>query len=277
MDTYSMMSPGIFEMWSDCDKGSLGFMELLESRDFDPCSLFDSQSPKQLSEFSPQPPSTTTTTTSPLVETSEVLNLPATPNSSSISSTWAEPSEEQAKPLDQEEENPKSTSKFLKPQKKNQKRVKQARFAFVTKSEVDHLEDGYRWRKYGQKAVKNSPFPRSYYRCTNATCGVKKRVERSCDDPSLVVTTYEGKHTHVSPAVLRGGGQTGYRANTTTFDMPLQITYPQVQQQQQQNSYLQSLQQNFNFGSTFGHQRGFGVASAIEDHGLLQDMVPQLE
>lgn len=31
----------------------------------------------------------------------------------------------------------------------------------MTKSEVDHLEDGYRWRKYGQKAVKNSPFPRS--------------------------------------------------------------------------------------------------------------------
>ena len=25
--------------------------------------------------------------------------------------------------------------------------------------EVDHLEDGYKWRKYGQKAVKNSPFP----------------------------------------------------------------------------------------------------------------------
>lgn len=30
----------------------------------------------------------------------------------------------------------------------------------MTKSDVDHLEDGYRWRKYGQKAVKNSPYPR---------------------------------------------------------------------------------------------------------------------
>jgi len=46
---------------------------------------------------------------------------------------------------------------------KGEKRPRQPRFAFMTKSEVDHLEDGYRWRKYGQKAVKNSPFPRYVY------------------------------------------------------------------------------------------------------------------
>ena len=48
----------------------------------------------------------------------------------------------------------------MKAKKTNQKRQREPRFAFMTKSEVDHLEDGYRWRKYGQKAVKNSPFPR---------------------------------------------------------------------------------------------------------------------
>lgn len=46
-------------------------------------------------------------------------------------------------------------------QKKKQKKQREPRFAFMTKSEVDHLDDGYRWRKYGQKAVKNSPYPRS--------------------------------------------------------------------------------------------------------------------
>ncbi|KAJ6768383.1 WRKY TRANSCRIPTION FACTOR PROTEIN 1-RELATED [Salix koriyanagi] len=56
------------------------------------------------------------------------------------------------------------TYKSTKVKKKGQKRIRQPRFAFVTKSEVDHLEDGYRWRKYGQKAVKNSPFP-SRNRC----------------------------------------------------------------------------------------------------------------
>jgi len=90
--------------------------------------------------------------------------------------------------------------------KKAEKRQRQPRVAFLTKSEVDHLEDGYRWRKYGQKAVKNSPYPRSYYRCTTPKCGVKKRVERSYQDPSTVITTYEGQHTHHSPASLRAGG-----------------------------------------------------------------------
>ncbi|KAF5752066.1 WRKY transcription factor 57 [Tripterygium wilfordii] len=89
--------------------------------------------------------------------------------------------------------------------KKGQKRIRQPRFAFITKTEVDHLEDGYRWRKYGQKAVKNSPFPRSYYRCTNSKCTVKKRVERSSDDPTTVITTYEGQHCHHTVGFPRGG------------------------------------------------------------------------
>ncbi|CAN6322540.1 unnamed protein product [Urochloa humidicola] len=90
--------------------------------------------------------------------------------------------------------------------KKGQKRARQPRFAFMTKSEIDHLEDGYRWRKYGQKAVKNSPFPRSYYKCTNSKCTVKKRVERSSADPSVVITTYEGQHCHHIGSYQRGGG-----------------------------------------------------------------------
>ncbi|KAL0320463.1 UNVERIFIED_CONTAM: WRKY transcription factor 71 [Sesamum radiatum] len=92
----------------------------------------------------------------------------------------------------------------LKVKKKGEKKQREPRVAFMTKSEVDNLEDGYRWRKYGQKAVKNSPFPRSYYRCTSQKCNVKKRIERSYQDPSRVITTYEGQHNHHSPATLRG-------------------------------------------------------------------------
>ncbi|KAF8017724.1 hypothetical protein BT93_H2810 [Corymbia citriodora subsp. variegata] len=146
---------------------------------------------------------------------SEVVNNPATPNSSSVSlsSNEAAGNDEEereannkaAEEEEEEEQNQDKTKKQLKPKKKNQKRQKEPRFAFMTKSEIDHLDDSYRWRKYGQKAVKNSPYPRSYYRCTSAGCGVKKRVERSSDDPSIVVTTYEGQHTHLSPATPKSG------------------------------------------------------------------------
>ncbi|KAK9143865.1 hypothetical protein Syun_013265 [Stephania yunnanensis] len=65
------------------------------------------------------------------------------------------------------------------------KKVSRPRFAFQTRSEDDILDDGYRWRKYGQKAVKNSRCP-----------SVKKQVQRSSKDTSIVVTTYEGIHNH---------------------------------------------------------------------------------
>ena len=32
--------------------------------------------------------------------------------------------------------------------------------AFRTKSQVEVLDDGFKWRKYGKKMVKNSPNPR---------------------------------------------------------------------------------------------------------------------
>ncbi|WOL17036.1 WRKY transcription factor 28-like [Canna indica] len=100
------------------------------------------------------------------------------------------------------------TANMIKAKKKGEKRKMEPRYAFMTKSDVENLEDGYRWRKYGQKAVKNSPYPRNYYRCTTQKCLVKKRVERSYEDPKIVVTTYEGKHTHQIPATtIRGRTQ----------------------------------------------------------------------
>ncbi|KAM3286492.1 putative WRKY transcription factor 3 [Capsicum chacoense] len=84
--------------------------------------------------------------------------------------------------------------------------VAESKIILQTRSEVDILDDGYRWRKYGQKAVKGTQHPRSYYRCTYAGCNVRKQVERASTDPKAVITTYEGKHNHDIPTVIRNRG-----------------------------------------------------------------------
>nr|QCV57286.1 WRKY transcription factor [Fagopyrum tataricum] len=78
--------------------------------------------------------------------------------------------------------------------------VREPRVVVQTKSDIDILDDGYRWRKYGQKVVKGNPNPRSYYKCTYPSCSVRKHVERAAHDLGSVITTYEGKHNHDIPA-----------------------------------------------------------------------------
>nr|URH10294.1 WRKY1 [Phoebe bournei] len=83
--------------------------------------------------------------------------------------------------------------------------VREPRVVVQTTSDIDILDDGYRWRKYGQKVVKGNPNPRSYYKCTSVGCPVRKHVERASHDLRAVITTYEGKHNHDVPAA-RGSG-----------------------------------------------------------------------
>ncbi|XP_050210562.1 WRKY transcription factor 55 [Mercurialis annua] len=70
-------------------------------------------------------------------------------------------------------------------------------------------EDGYTWRKYGQKEILASKYPRGYYRCTHQKlyqCPAKKQVQRLDDDPSTFEVMYRGDHTcHMSataPSIL---------------------------------------------------------------------------
>ncbi|KAK8451397.1 hypothetical protein SEVIR_6G206000v4 [Setaria viridis] len=91
--------------------------------------------------------------------------------------------------------------------------VREPRIVVQTTSEVDILDDGYRWRKYGQKVVKGNPNPRSYYKCTYAGCTVRKHVERASNDLKSVITTYEGKHNHEVPAARNSSGHPNSGSN----------------------------------------------------------------
>jgi hypothetical protein len=71
------------------------------------------------------------------------------------------------------------------------------RVAAVSSRAADIPGDEYSWRKYGQKPIKGSPYPRGYYRCSTVKgCPARKHVERATDDPATLVVTYEADHCH---------------------------------------------------------------------------------
>ncbi|XP_010558453.1 PREDICTED: probable WRKY transcription factor 48 [Tarenaya hassleriana] len=266
------------------------------------------------------PAASPASTVATAAESPEVLKVtaPASPHSSSVSSSSNEAGNDNnatkasGSVIDQEEQDQqeqKGTKQQLKAKKKSQKRLREPRFAFLTKSDIDHLDDGYRWRKYGQKAVKNSPYPRSYYRCTTAGCGVKKRVERSSEDTSIVMTTYEGQHSHPFPITPRGH----IGLLTSPSDMSAASSFmaqqPRYMLTQHQELMLQpymttaattygnnplsiindissadpsrrfvntgfSLQEERRFGVAENISRASSSSSSVRDQGLLQDIIP---
>ncbi|KAL8207820.1 hypothetical protein R6Q57_007232 [Mikania cordata] len=82
----------------------------------------------------------------------------------------------------------------LKKRKNQQKRV-------VVQVTADGLSsDPWAWRKYGQKPIKGSIYPRSYYRCSSSKgCLARRQVEQSCTDSSFYILTYTADHNHPQP------------------------------------------------------------------------------
>ncbi|KAJ4824550.1 hypothetical protein Tsubulata_045843 [Turnera subulata] len=88
------------------------------------------------------------------------------------------------------------TSKFssVKDPTVGYKRSKRSRT--WTKESTILINDGYAWRKYGQKATNNFPYPRNYFRCTykyDQGCQATKQVQRVGEE--LYRTIYCGHHT----------------------------------------------------------------------------------
>lgn len=84
--------------------------------------------------------------------------------------------------------------------------------------DIDYMEDGYHWRKYGQKTLKGNPFPRSYYKCIEPNCSVRKQVEQTLG--GSIINIYEGYHNHP------GNPQAVVRCNVLNVNRCLSILQP---------------------------------------------------
>ncbi|KAJ0971712.1 hypothetical protein J5N97_019671 [Dioscorea zingiberensis] len=76
--------------------------------------------------------------------------------------------------------------------------TKQVRVSGGQGSEEGSLNDGYQWRKYGEKEILGAKHRRSYFRCTHRhslRCQATKQVQRTDEDPSILQVTYYGVHT----------------------------------------------------------------------------------
>ncbi|KAJ1425730.1 Zn-cluster domain [Sesbania bispinosa] len=89
--------------------------------------------------------------------------------------------------------------------KRRKNRVKKTvRVPAISSKIADIPPDEYSWRKYGQKPIKGSPYPRGYYKCSTVRgCPARKHVERAPDDPAMLIVTYEGEHRHALQAAMQ--------------------------------------------------------------------------
>ncbi|CAL5022127.1 unnamed protein product [Urochloa decumbens] len=81
--------------------------------------------------------------------------------------------------------------------RKSRERRRTVRVPAISSRNADIPPDDYSWRKYGQKPIKGSPYPRGYYKCSTVRgCPARKHVERDPAEPAMLIVTYDGDHRH---------------------------------------------------------------------------------
>ncbi len=65
------------------------------------------------------------------------------------------------------------------------------------------LNTALRPARYGEKMVKGSICPRSYYKCSHIGCPAKKIVERDPETGKVNEVEYKGEHTHPAPSAAK--------------------------------------------------------------------------
>ncbi|XP_072984803.1 WRKY transcription factor 22-like [Typha latifolia] len=113
---------------------------------------------------------------------------------------------------------PQQQNRQPNPQVPRSKRRKNQQKKVVCHVPADGVSsDMWAWRKYGQKPIKGSPYPRGYYRCSSSKgCLARKQVERSRADPAMFIITYTAEHNHAVPTHRNSlAGSTRNKSPTT--------------------------------------------------------------
>ncbi|TKY51348.1 WRKY transcription factor 27 [Spatholobus suberectus] len=108
------------------------------------------------------------------------------------------------------------------PQTPKSRKRKNQQKKMVCHVTADNLSaDLWAWRKYGQKPIKGSPYPRNYYRCSSSKgCMARKQVERSNTETDMFIVTYTGDHTHPLPTHRNSLAGSTRSKNPTTNPPP---------------------------------------------------------
>ncbi|XP_043726076.1 probable WRKY transcription factor 70 [Telopea speciosissima] len=144
------------------------------------------------------------------------------------------------------------------------------------------FEDGYGWRKYGQKEILNAKHLRCYFRCTNRFdqgCQATKQVQRTEDEKPTFWNKYIGHNTcqDILKASLgmdstadEKGFLLNFESNTTTKQDPLFfLSFPSTKEEHKKSCSPSIEQQEYNPSS-----RGSSSSSSSFDMDIdLMDSV----
>ncbi|XP_031249650.1 WRKY transcription factor 22-like isoform X1 [Pistacia vera] len=155
--------------------------------------------------------------------------------------------------------------------------------------------DMWAWRKYGQKPIKGSSHPRSYYRCSSSKgCLARKQVERSSTDPSIFIITYSAEHNHGHPT-RRNSLAGSTRSKSSTQGTPakneqtdqvqsgLSPVTPSLTSTEDESVHQESFKKENEHVSEDGEENEIAMPdsifndeffSSLEDLGLLLDQFP---
>ncbi|GMI81924.1 WRKY DNA-BINDING PROTEIN 14, WRKY DNA-binding protein 14 [Hibiscus trionum] len=135
--------------------------------------------------------------------------------------------------------------------------------------------DLWAWRKYGQKPIKGSPYPRGYYRCSSSKgCSARKHVERSRTEPNMLVITYTREHNHPWPTqrnALAGSTRSHpsktNNASSASKDEELKKESQDMEKQQEMDDaeFAQGIPQNYSPALLPGSQQAEDFFAELDE------------